>query len=431
MTGCSPSMPWLTALYGPDSEEMARQSGRWAGLVEEYARSFGGGNVRLFSAPGRMEIGGNHTDHNHGKVLAAAVHLDTIAAAAATGDGRITVRSRGYPEPFHMALDNLAPRPEERGTTVALIRGIAARFRELGFSVGGLNACLDGGIPVGSGLSSSASVEVLLGQVFNCLYNEACVPGVQIAAIGQYAENAYFGKPCGLMDQIACALGGIVKIDFLDPRSPDVQNVFFDFGAHGYRILVVDTGGSHADLTEEYAAIPREMKQIAGHFGRAVCREITLKDVYDALPELRRRAGDRAVLRALHFLQENERVDLQVSALQKSDLDGFLRLVAESGNSSFRWLQNCQRPGSAAEQGVALGLVLSEGFVRRSGGACRVHGGGFAGTILVFLPAEETAAFQSLMESVFGPGCLKDLRIRPQGTVEIAGTVPPPEHASG
>lgn len=416
-----PSTPMFAQLYGSDAATLSRQSRRWERLTEEHVRRFGAAGLRWFSAPGRTEIGGNHTDHNHGKVLAAAVDLDSIGAAAASADGVITVFSDGYASPFVVACDKLDPVPAEQGTTTALIRGIASRFRQLGYAVGGFRACITSDVPVGSGLSSSASIEVLLAAIINMLYNGGRVDAAQLAMIGQYAENEYFGKPCGLMDQIASAVGGVVKIDFADPESPRIEKIVFDFAAAGYSLLVVDTGGSHADLTADYAAIPHEMKLVAAMFGKKFCREISERDLFSNIAGLRAGPGDRAILRALHFLQENHRVDLQVEALRNADIPGFLRLIDESGASSYRWLQNCISTRGGKEQGIPLALALAEGFVRKWGGACRVHGGGFAGTILVFVPNESVGAFRELMAPAFGAGCIKQLRVRSHGSMEIPG----------
>lgn len=398
---------------------VVRQTQRWQTLVEEFRRRSRAAEVRYFSTPGRTEIGGNHTDHNHGKVLAAAVDLDSIGVAASAPDGKIEVWSDGYAQPFVVRLDALDTVPAERGTTAALIRGIASRFRQLGYGIGGFSACIASDVPVGSGLSSSASIEVLIATIMNALFNGGQVDARQIAVISQYAENVHFGKPCGLMDQIACAVGGVVKIDFNDPESPQVENLSFDFAAAGFSLLVVDTGGSHADLTAEYASIPREMKSVAAQFDRQHCRQISEADLLGRLAELRASVGDRAVLRALHFLQENRRVDSQVEALRSNDLPRFLRLIAESGSSSYRWLQNCVVAGSGSEQGIPLALALAEAFIGKCGGACRVHGGGFAGTILAFLPHNAVAGFRALMESAFGEGCVKTLRVRSQGSLEM------------
>jgi len=414
-----PATQRLSLLYGTDAAARVRQERRWRGLAEEYRRRFGQVDLRCFSAPGRTEIGGNHTDHNHGKVLAAAINLDSIAVAAPVSERRIAIYSEGYDAPFAVGLEDLSAVPAEKGTTTALIRGIAARLRQRGHAVGGFRACIAGDVPVGSGLSSSASIEVLLGTILNALYNQARIDAKEIAIIGQYAENVYFGKPCGLMDQIASAVGGIVKIDFAEPESPRVEKIDFDFAAAGYHMLVVDTGGSHADLTEDYAAIPREMRQVAAQFGREVCRPLSEPELVGRIAELRTGAGDRAILRALHFLRENHRVDLQVQALQNRDMKEFLRLIRESGISSFRWLQNCVSGHAAREQGIPLALALTEGFIGEGDGACRVHGGGFAGTILAFLPAGRADEFRDLMEPAFGSGCVKTLRVRSQGCCEV------------
>ncbi len=409
----------LSELYGTDSAEIARHARRWEKLLSDFRLNFGDREVRLFSSPGRTEIGGNHTDHNHGKVLAAAIDLDSIAVAAVCPENRIKIYSEGYNRPFVVALDYLSPVREERGTTTALIRGIVSRFRQLGHAAGGFEACIASDVPVGSGLSSSASIEVLIATVLNALYNSNAIEAKQIALIGEYAENVFFGKPCGLMDQITCAVGGIVRIDFEDPESPAVDKINFNFAAHGYSVMVVDTRGSHADLTEDYASIPREMKLVASQFGLAVCRQIREHEILHGLAELRSKVGDRAILRALHFLQENERVELLVGAMQDKDVERFLKLITESGNSSFKWLQNCIPPPTQKEQGIPLALALAEKFVQSHGGACRVHGGGFAGTVLVFLRFDHTEEFRSLMESAFGPGCARTLRVRPQGSLEV------------
>ena len=411
----------LSNVYGKDGKVLKLQLARWKGLLTTWDRAASGEAPSLFSTPGRTEIAGNHTDHNHGKVLAASVNLDSIACAAATADGTITVLSEGYKDPFVVRLDSLRPVVPERGTTSALIRGTAARFRELGHAIGGFRAAVASDVLVGSGLSSSASIEVLIGTILSSFYNRRSVDLLTLAKIGQYAENVYFGKPCGLMDQIACSVGGIVTIDFNDPQRPKVRKVECDFSRAGYSLLVVDTGGNHADLTEDYASIPREMKAVAGRLGKEYCRDITERELLSHMKQLRRKLGDRAVLRALHFLHENERVDRQVSALRRKDFSGFLALVSESGNSSFRWLQNCYSPRTISMQGIPLALAMTERYLKKSGrqGAARVHGGGFAGTIQVFLPKKHVPAYVRLMESVFTPGCVKRLEIRTLGTTQL------------
>lgn len=409
----------LLDLYGSDQE--ALQTRRYEQLLTKYEEFFGGEEAQLFSAPGRTEIGGNHTDHNHGRVLAAAVNLDAIAAAAPTNNDLVTIYSDTYPHPFEVSLRDRTPQKNEERTTSALIRGIAARFQTLGYAAGGFHACLASNVMVGSGLSSSACIEVLLGTIMNVFYNKGKIPATEVAKIGQYAENVYFKKPCGLMDQIACALGGIVAIDFEDPEKPIIERIDFDFAAQHHSLVVVNTGGSHADLTDDYAAIPAEMKLVASKLGEKVCRDISLKKVIDNCRELRPQVGDRALLRALHFLHENQRVAEQVAALKKGDFVAFLALVRASGNSSWKWLQNCAGTQDPTEQSIALALALTEDFLKNENvGACRVHGGGFAGTIQVFMPEARVSDYTKLMEPVFGEGAVTVLRIRNCGVQHVS-----------
>jgi len=411
----------LAKLYGQAPEIIEKQVERYIQAVENFYRIFtqqGSSGFYVLSTPGRTEIGGNHTDHNAGRVLAAGVSLDAIAVAAPSRDKVIRVYSEGYPEPFVVELDSLAPRKEEEGTTLALIRGIAKRMGELGYRIGGFDAYITSDVLGGSGLSSSACIEVLLGNIINHLYNEGRIDEILLAKIGQYAENVYFNKPCGLMDQIACAVGGFVTIDFKDFDNPIVRKIEFDFTAQNYSLLVINTGGSHADLTDDYASIPREMKAVAGALGKKVCREITMEEVIKNIPGLRKQLGDRAILRAMHFLAEDERVVRQVEALERGDFEGFLRLVNESGNSSWKWLQNCFTNKDPNEQGITLALSVTENFLKNTGkGACRVHGGGFAGTVLVFMPNELLNGYVELIESIFGEGSVTVLSIRPYGTL--------------
>lgn len=410
----------LALLYEIDTHGMVKQAQRWEKLISEFHKRFGEADIRLFSTPGRTEIGGNHTDHNHGKVLAASINLDSIAVAAQSAENAITMYSEQYPQPFIVKLDNLSAVDSERGTTAALMRGIASRFQQLGYHVGGFHACVTSDVLIGSGLSSSASVEVLIATILNSLYNQNTIEPITIAQLCQYAENNYFGKPCGLMDQITCAVGGIVKIDFNDPQSPLVERMEFDFSREGYSVLVVDTGGNHADLTEEYASIPREMKSVAAYFGKEFCREVSEQELLNNATLIRSSVGERAFSRALHFIEENKRVDLQVQALQGKDFSAFLRLVNESGNSSYRRLQNVVAESAPTEQGIATALAISELFINKIGvGACRVHGGGFAGTIQAFLPHEKVIEYTKLMESIFVQGCVNQITIRPVGTVEL------------
>lgn len=407
------------SLYPPGELEHQRQ--RYKRIGQSFAQHFPDKTWKFFSVPGRTELGGNHTDHNHGKVLAGSVHLDTVAAAGPSGDMLATVYSEGYPGPYLVNLENLAPAQSEIGSTIALIRGIAARFRELGYSIGGFNAWVHSEVLSGSGLSSSASIEVLFGAIFNHLFNEGQIQPEVIAQIGQYAENVYFGKPCGLMDQTACAMGGIICIDFEDPQKAQILPIPFDFRATGYCLAVVNTGGNHADLTPDYAAIPEEMKSIASAFRRPFLRQVSQEEFMQALPGLRGNYSDRAILRAIHFFEENKRVDLQMKALEQVDFPAFLKQVKASGTSSLCWLQNGFSPHHPAEQGISLALALSESYLNSiNAGVCRVHGGGFAGTIQTYLPVEAVKGYARLMTSVFGDKAVTPLHIRDIGIAVIS-----------
>ena len=378
------------------------------------------GDGEFFSAPGRIEIGGNHTDHNSGLVLAASVGIDTLCRASRNDEGMIRIFSEGFSDTFSVSLDELEKRDEEEGTTTAIIRGIASRFKELGYAIGGWNGYITSDVPVGSGLSSSASIEVVVADVLNHLYNNSEIGPVEIARAGQYAENTYFNKPCGLMDQITSAVGGVVQIDFADAGHPVVRRVDFSFRDSDYAVLVVQTGSCHADLTPDYAAVPDEMRQAAEELGHTVMREVELEELLGQVKRLRSNVSDRAILRAYHFIRENRRVSEQRAALENKDMDRFLDLVIESGNSSQRWLQNSfsvQEPGS---QGITLALALTEDFFRqRRKGAYRVHGGGFAGTILVIARKEDVGEYIDTMEEVFGTGAVRTLHIRSLGAVRI------------
>lgn len=406
----------FTELYGDDGSQVER----WRRLVASFQANFDSGDVTFFSSPGRTELCGNHTDHNHGVVLAAAVNLDSIAVTTPTDDNRVTIFADGYASPFIVDLDNLQPVSDESATTAALIRGIASRLKDLGYRIGGFNACLTSDVLIGSGLSSSASIEVLIGTIFNSFYNDLQISAETIAIVGQYAENNFFGKPCGLMDQIACAVGGVVMIDFQAPLKPVIETVEGSLGEGEYTLLVVNTGGSHADLTDDYAAIPREMKAVAKAMGKHAARELDREEIMGDLNRLRIEVGDRAILRVLHFLQENERVVRQAAALKSGDFSEFLRLVNQSGNSSCRWLQNCYSPKSLREQSIMLALALTEEFLKQvNGGACRVHSGGFAGTIQVWLPKESLTAYEERMNGVFGDGAVVRLAIRQAGVTQL------------
>lgn len=404
-----------------DKVVLHQKATRFQRLVDQFQQRFDEKNWHCFSTPGRTEIGGNHTDHNHGRVLAGSVNLDSIAVAADSDSKIVTIHSEGYAAPFVVNLEQLEKIPAEKETTSALIRGIAARFRQLGLSTGGFHACITSDVLPGSGLSSSASIEVLIGTIFNYLFNDGKISPQEIAMIGQYAENEYFGKPCGLMDQTTCAVGGIIAIDFENPNKPVVKKVNFDFSLQNYNLLVVNTGGNHADLTDDYASVPREMKSVAKEFNAEVCREINYDEFIKKINVLRHKVGDRAILRAYHFLGDNERVKEQVAALERGDFKKFLSLVNDSGNSSFKWLQNIYTVKNVHEQGMALALAITEHYISAIGaGACRVHGGGFAGTIQVFLPNDAVPEYVKLIESIFGAGTAVALNIRPLGTIYLA-----------
>ena len=382
-----------------------------------FAAAFGGAPERYFSAPGRTEIGGNHTDHQRGRVLAGAVNLDTVAAVRLNGSNIIRVQSQGYPM-CTVDLSVMEPRTEEVNTTPALIRGVAARFAQMGCSVTGFDAYCESTVLPGSGLSSSAAFEVLVGTIINHLFFEGRVSQPEVAMIGQYAENVFFGKPCGLMDQTASAVGNLVAIDFFDKDNPVIKPVEFDFAACGHALCIIDTRASHADLTDEYAAIPNEIKGVAAYFGKEVLTQIDEREFYAAIPALREQCGDRAVMRAMHFYSENARVPRQVEALERGDFDTFLSLIKESGHSSYMYLQNVIPAGYKAHQDVAIALALCEHFLDGRG-AYRVHGGGFAGTVQAFVPFDILDSFVAGMDSVLGEGACHVLRIRPQGGVEM------------
>ncbi len=372
----------------------------------------------LFSAPGRTEVGGNHTDHQHGRVLAAGVNLDVIAVAAKNPDQRIRVKSQGHAENVVDGSD-IQIHPQEEGTSNALIRGICACFREMGKEVGGFDAYTTSDVLTGSGLSSSAAFEVLIGTIFNGLYCENSVSPLKIAQIGQKAENVYFGKPCGLMDQAASSIGGFITIDFEDKENPKVEQVDFDFAQCGYDLCIVDTRGDHADLTPDYAAIPQEMKSVAAVFGKEFLREVDPEEFYRNLPLVREKTGGRAVMRAIHFFQDNQRVPLQVEALCQGDFDTFRKLVIASGNSSAMYLQNVFSSSHPQRQEVSLALALCQKLLESKNGAWRVHGGGFAGTVQAFVPCGFTEEFSKAMEAVFGEGSCYRLSVRPVGGIQL------------
>lgn len=391
--------------------------GRMEDAEKGFADTFGKEAERFFSAPGRTEIGGNHTDHQHGCVLAAAVDLDIFGAAAKNDSRVIRIFSEGYGME-EISLDDLEVKKEEINTTASLIRGVASKITQMGYTLGGLDMYTVSNVLKGSGISSSAAYEVLVGTVINALYCENKLTPVEIAQIGQYAENVYFGKMSGLMDQTASSVGGVVAIDFRDNANPIVRKLDFDFTKAGYALCIIDSGADHADLSDEYSAIPMEMRQVAAHFGKEVLREVALADFLTDMAAVREKAGDRATLRAYHFLRDNQRAIDEAAALEAGDFDKFLSLVKESGYSSFMYLQNVYVSGSVEHQEVAYALAACEAALAGKG-AYRVHGGGFAGTIQAFVPQEMLAGFVEQMENAVGKGRCHVLSIRPAGGTEL------------
>ncbi len=406
--------------YAAIYRDVEGETARYLAAVDEFIALYGEKEeVFLFSVPGRSEISGNHTDHNHGRVLAAAIDRDIIAVAAKSDDGMIRVKSEGYPEDIVSLDEAKEPGAYKNYSSAALIAGTVGGFLRRDAAVGGFVAYTTTKVLKGSGISSSAAFEVMIGNILNHLYNNAALPNEELAKIAQYAENAYFGKPCGLMDQMACAVGGFVAIDFNDPKNPVIEPIAFSLTSAGLSLCIVNTGGNHADLNEDYASVPAEMKKVAAYFGRDVLRGITESEIIANIPVLRRAVGDRAILRALHFVRENERVKEQAEALRTGNIDLFLRDVIASGNSSFRFLQNVYTVKNVEEQGLSLALAVAEGLLENKGCAYRVHGGGFAGTVQIFVRHELEKELVSVMDAVFGKGASMILAVRGDGAIRI------------
>lgn len=406
----------LLDIYG-EEKQLEYQKKRYANAVRIFESNYGEGDIALFSAPGRSEIGGNHTDHQHGEVLAASINLDAIGIVKKTDDGMVRVLSDNYPEAV-ISLDDLEIKQEEKETTLSLVKGVLAGFAEHNLKIGGFCAYITSDVLIGAGLSSSAAFETLIGTILSGLYNDMNVSPILIARIGQYAENVYFGKPCGLMDQMASSVGNLVHIDFNNPQEPIVEKVNFSIEEHGYSLCITDTKGSHADLTAEYAAIPTEMKTVAMYFDKEVLRNVSQEELLANISDIREKAGDRSVLRALHFVNENKRVENEVAALKNEDICEFLKLVKESGDSSYKYLQNVYSNSDIEHQNVSLALALGETFLNENG-VCRVHGGGFAGTIQAFVKNDMVEEYRKCMNSVFGDGACNALRIRKYGGIQV------------
>ena len=396
------------------------QKERFIAAIDAFTEKYGDGrDICIFSVPGRSEILGNHTDHNRGCVLAGAINRDIIAVVAKNDDGVIRFHSQGYPEDAIDLSEISNPDNYKKFTSRALVAGLAQGFVNCGYEVGGYDAYSTTEVLKGSGLSSSAAFEVMVGNILNHLYNGGRVDNKEIAKLSQYAENVYFGKPCGLMDQMACAVGGFVYIDFENESEPIVEPIEFSLADEGYSLCIVNTGGNHANLNNDYASVPQEMKAAAQALGRDVLRGVTEDDIVKNIAKIRSKAGDRAVLRALHFVRENGRVSFAKEALKASNLKAFLGMIHASGRSSFEYLQNVYTTVNVAEQGLSLALAITDGYLSGKGCAWRVHGGGFAGTIQCFVKNEYLPGYLKLMDSVFGEGAAMPLNIRPQGAVRL------------
>ena len=403
-----------------DNLKMNYQRSRYIDAIAKYSEIYGedSADVEIYSAPGRTEVGGNHTDHQHGQVLAASINDDAIAIVSKNSSDTVNVKSEGY-DMITISLGDIAKRDDEEGTTLALIKGVLASFKDRGYTIGGFNAYITSDVLGGSGLSSSAAFETIIGNIISGLYNEMKVDAVEIAIIGQYAESAYFGKPCGLMDQMACSVGSLCHIDFKDPKNPIIEPIVVDLDEVGYSLCITDTKGSHADLTPDYAAVPAEMKAVAAFFGKDVLIEVSEDEVVAHIPELREKLGDMGVLRALHFYEENKRVEKEVAALRSKDFSSFLANVKASGDSSFKFLQNVYTSHDVQHQNVSIALCVSEKVLGADGGVARVHGGGFAGTIQAFVKNDKVAEYKAALDKVFGDGACNVLKIRKYGGIQV------------
>ena len=396
----------------------AKQPARYEAAIKVFEENFGAdGGIEIYSAPGRTEIGGNHTDHQHGEVLAASINRDAIAIVRKTDNGTVRLKSDNY-STNTIDVSDLAVRQDETGTTPALIRGMLQALSSQGYKIGGFDAYVTSDVLVGAGISSSAAFETLVGTIVSGLYNDMKIDPVTIAKAGQYAENVYFGKPCGLMDQMACSVGNMVHIDFRFPDNPEVERIEFDFSKTGYCLCITNTRGSHSNLTDEYAAVPAEMKKVAELLGHEVLRPVSLDDILKNISMLREKAGDRAVLRAIHFVEESKRANQEAEALQHGDLWEFLKLVKESGNSSFKYLQNIYTNSDVTTQNVSIALAVSDSILTNEE-ASRVHGGGFAGTIQAFVKNDHAEKYREVMDSVFGEGSCDILKIRKYGGIKV------------
>lgn len=407
----------LAELYGEESVE--EQKKRYKDLVESFQKKFPEEDIFLFSSPGRTEISGNHTDHNYGKVLAGSINLDCVGVAAKNNSRKVSIVSETYNQSFVIDLDDLNP-SEKKAGTIDLVKGLLKGFLEKGYEIGGFNAYVTSNVISAAGVSSSASFEMLICSILNTFFNHGTMDVVAYSHIGKYSENVYWDKASGLLDQMACAVGGLITIDFKNPEAPVVEKIDFDFSSQNHSLIIVNTGKGHADLSADYSSVPAEMKKVAQFFGREVCAQITEEEVISHLQEVREYAGDRSVLRALHFFEENKRVEAEVLALKENRFEDFLKNITASGNSSWKWLQNCFTNSSFQEQGITVALALTELFIEeKKRGACRVHGGGFAGVIMAMLPKDIVEEYIAYIEKALGEGSAYPMSIRPYGAVCI------------
>lgn len=403
----------MTELYGGTGAE--ENTERYRQVALGFEKTYGNGDVLLFSSPGRTEISGNHTDHNHGKVLAGSINLDCVGAAAKNGTDTVRILSETFNQKFIISLKDLKPGTEMSGT-IDLTKGLLQGFKERGYEIGGFDAYITSNVISAAGVSSSAAYEMLICSILNTFFNGGSMDVVAYAHIGKYSENKFWNKSSGLLDQMACAVGGLITIDFKEPEKPVVEKIDFDFGAQDHSLIIVNTGKGHADLSADYSSVPAEMRKVAAYFGKEVCAEITKEDVLSNLAAVREAAGDRSVMRALHFFEENKRVEAEVSALKEGDFDSFLMNITASGNSSWKWLQNVYTTADVQEQGISVALALTELFIaEKQKGACRIHGGGFAGVIMAMLPNDVVDEYVTYMEEALGAGNVYRMSIRSYG----------------
>ena len=401
-----------------DEEKIEYQKERYISAIKNFIELYGDNDIEIYSAPGRTEVGGNHTDHQHGQVLAASISVDAIAITSKNDSGIINIKSEGY-DMINVNVADTEKTDSEEGTTAALIRGIVAGMQARDFKTGGFNAYITSDVLGGSGLSSSAAFETIIGNILSGLYNDNKIDAVTIAILGQYAENVYFGKPCGLMDQMACSVGSLCHIDFADTENPQIEKIDLDLNAVGYSLCITDTKGSHADLTPDYAAVPAEMKSVAEMYGKKVLIELSEEEVISHIPEIREKLGDRAVLRALHFYEECKRVENQVNAIKSDDFEMFLKNIKASGDSSYKFLQNVYTSHDIMHQNVSIALCMSEMVLGSEYGVSRVHGGGFAGTIQAFVKNEKVSEYKQALDNIFGEGSCNVLKIRKYGGIKV------------